>query len=451
MTPGAHKRVVVVGANLAGLVSAHRLEAEGLDVCVVEAAGSVGASLREETLGDAPYEPALQTLPALAPQLEHLLLDLGLADTVRFEPLRRVAVAWRGKLRPLDLRRVSRFAPAPGVPPWEAHRLRKLHVLADWFGEQVSGSAPEQSTRLDDRSVADFARLYLGRRAHTRLLQPLFETHFGLDTDRTTRVLLMLLADERGSPALKLAHGMAGLPKRLAAGLSNVRTGVSVASIRPDGLGVVTREGDRIDADCVLVAVGPGDVVGLVPTLSPFEEMFFRRAEPSHTPGRAQRLVLAVQTRARLDLGADAVWIPADGRGHLAGVARAPATSSTGDAEACPLLLIGRPELARLDDPGDERSTEEALLRGAATIFPDFRKNVAQTRLHRLPLPGLSFDVGCYRAVTRLRAEQATQAKRRPIFFCGNYQIAPHTEGAITAGNRAADEILQAISPAERP
>jgi predicted NAD/FAD-dependent oxidoreductase len=299
--------------------------------------------------------------------------------------------------------------------------------------------AAELAKRLDDRSVADFAALYLGPRVHARLLRPLLEVHFAIESHLASRALLMQLVDRRGVPALALASGVGALPARLAAALPDVRTGVRVERVRSDGRGVEVAGGARLEAEGTVLAVPAQAVPHLVPELAPFDDLFFSR----HSG--VSQLVLAAATRDPFELPEPVIWLAPESGGHLAALARAPGPPSEPRA-ARPLLLIGRPGLARLHESGGERAVREALLRGAESVLRGLRGAIDASRLHAIPLATPAFEVGGYRAAARLLEEQQARAASRPLVYCGDYLVAPHLEGAVAAGIRAARALLRAFA-----
>jgi oxygen-dependent protoporphyrinogen oxidase len=443
--PGARgRRVVVVGAGVAGLTAAHLLQDAGCAVSVIEASSSIGGALQQAELGGARYEPALVTLPEPAPSLRWLLGELGLSGQVRLDALERLALLRRGRLARLDLRRLARFGVGPGIPPWEGLRLRRLQTLRTRLGPKLDARKSREPSALDAKAPLDAqapldAALYLGPRVHARLLRPLLEVHFAIESHLASRALLMQLVDRRGVPALALASGVGALPARLAAALPDVRTGVRVERVRSDGRGVEVAGGARLEAEGTVLAVPAQAVPHLVPELAPFDDLFFSR----HSG--VSQLVLAAATRDPFELPEPVIWLAPESGGHLAALARAPGPPSEPRA-ARPLLLIGRPGLARLHESGGERAVREALLRGAESVLRGLRGAIDASRLHAIPLATPAFEVGGYRAAARLLEEQQARAASRPLVYCGDYLVAPHLEGAVAAGIRAARALLRAFA-----
>jgi predicted NAD/FAD-dependent oxidoreductase len=84
-------------------------------------------------------------------------------------------------------------------------------------------------------------------------------------------------------------------------------------------------------------------------------------------------------------------------------------------------------------------------LRGAEAVFPGIRDRVRARRLHREAEATATFDVGRYRGIARFAEELEKRSEERRTFFCGDYLVAPHAEGAATSALRAADQVLRTL------
>lgn len=424
--------MIVVGAGLAGLAAAHRLRTSGFAVTVLEARAHAGGKHARETLAGVAYEAWPALVPRGARAFTELAAELGLARS-----LVRTPIARAGWLRDEHVRIASlRLREALGASPLAPLRLRRLALLESWLGGQVDPEAPERETRLDDRSVADFCGVYLGRRALHRLLEPLFATLFGVAAADTSRELLFALLDGRAGIALDRVAGIAALVEALASSAGEVRTGARVASLEADGRGVGLESGERLQAGAVVLAVGAAEAARLLPDASPAERAANERLRSSPA------LVLALATRPDLTLPAHVVFVPAREGGELAGVVDA---TLDGASDARIVRLVARPGLATRHGHRPDAELAHFLIESATRAVPGLAGRIEAQRLHRLPeVP--AFAVGHYRALAVLRARQNADGER-PIFVAGDWCLAPHLEGELASGLRAASDLRASVSP----
>ena len=396
MSPG---RALVVGAGLAGLAAAHRLQSLGWSVAVFEARGRAGGKHACESLGGHEYEPWPGVVPRSAPALCELSHELGAGDLLQRAPL----------CLPVTLPALLRRSP---FGPW---RRRRLALIASWLGGALDPDLPWRETRLDDRSVADFSQVYLGRRAHEAALEPLFARAFGIDTRETSRELLFALCDASGAPALDSLEGAGRLAQALAAGL-DLRLETRAESVEPDRRALRLASGGRETADAVIVATGLREAERLLGKLAPAADAAFGALRTQSA------LALAVATRG--EVTREELWIPRRDGGELAAIcARGPRL----------LSLVARPELAARHGHRPDPELTHFLVEAAARALPGLATEIETTRLHRFPaLP--AFAVGHYRALAHAAPGCA-----------GDWCAAPHVEGELTSGLRAARELAASV------
>jgi oxygen-dependent protoporphyrinogen oxidase len=391
---------LVVGAGLAGLAAAHRLQSLGQRVTVLEARARTGGKHARESLSGVTYEPWPGWLPRSAPALAELCAELGLGAKLPREPLPLSTRAALGR---------SVFAP---------FRLRRYALLVHWLGGAIDPSDPRRETRLDDRSAADFCQVYLGRRARDELVAPLLAGAFGLRAEEASRELWFALLDAAGDPALDRLSGAGLLADSLASGLADVRTGVRVESVDTDRGGVRLAGGESLRADAVLLAVDAREAARLLGKLDPRQDTAFEalRAESA--------LALAAVTREDLEPGER--WLPARDGGELASLSiRQPRL----------VQLVARPGLDERHGRRPDAELAHLLLEAAGRVLPGLRESVSDSRLHRFPLGRPAFAVGHYRALATLDVPCA-----------GDWRVAPHVEGELASGLSAARRLARAIS-----
>lgn len=418
--------MIVVGAGLAGLAAAHRLRSTGFDVQLLDARAHAGGKYAHAVLGEMSYERWPALTPRAAPAFVALASELGVASRIARAPLERVGWLAREHVR---VQAPSLYGFMRGSP-FTPLRLRRLALLESWLGGEIDPVAPERTTRLDDRSVADFAQVYLGRRALERLLEPLLATLFGVAAADTSRELLFALLDGRGGIGLDRVSGVAKLVDALAASGAGMRTGATVAALEPRG-GVRLADGERIAADAVVLAVSANEAMRLLPDRSPAE------IAAGEALRSASALVLCVAARPGLSLPARVVWLPEREGGELAGVLDV----TPDDGKGLSLFrLVARPGLFERHGHRPDAELAHFLIESATRVLPGLSGWIEAQRLDRLPRALPAFAVGHYRALARIRAERSAKSEPR-VALAGDWLCAPHLEGELASGLRAAAEL----------
>jgi protoporphyrinogen oxidase len=393
--------VIVVGAGLAGLAAASRLQSLGCRVTVFEARERHGGKHARESLGGLQYEPWPGWLPRAAPAFAELVHERGLLGQVERAPLRPPA-----RLR--DVLRASWLGPL---------RLRRLAIVAAWLGGGLDPDVPWRDTRLDDRSVADFCQVYLGRRAHEQVLEPLFAAAFGLASAETSRQLLFSFLEPTSELALDSLEGAGRIAEALAARLEDLRTGARVVAVAPDRRGVELADGASSKADAVLLAVGANEAERLSGELAPAARAGFAALRSQAA------LVIAAVTPEDVAPRAHELWLRRADGGELAAISqRGPRL----------FALAARPDLAARHGHRPDAELTHFLLESAARSVPELAGSRTVLRLHRFPEQP-AFAVGHYRALARIGPGYAGD-------WCGG----PHVEGELASGLRAARELARA-------
>ena len=248
--------VVIVGAGLAGLTCARRLQAQGRACLVLEAADAVGGRVRTDLVDgfqlDRGFQVLLTAYPAAERWLDYDALALG-----RFSSGARV---WcEGAMH---------LVSDPTRQPGDLMATLKAPVgsMGDKLMIATLRSAARRGT-LDELFARPETTAMAALRAHgfsdvmfERFLRPWFGGIF-LDAELTasSRMLDFVLRMFGEGHAAVPAAGMQTIPEQLAAGLTpgSVRVNAPVAAI---GNGVVTlQSGERVAASHIVVAtdVGP--------------------------------------------------------------------------------------------------------------------------------------------------------------------------------------------------
>ena len=282
-------RVVIVGAGVAGLVSAFALAARGLDVTVLERGTSVGGKMRQVAIGQALIDsgPTVFTMRSVFEEL-YAAAGKNFADHVRLRPLEILARhAWDAHAR-LDLfadeeRMIDAIGDFAGAAEADGYRTfcrdtkRIYDILEKPFmrasqpslGGLIGADGLRGLMRLPQ--IKPFSSMWsaLGRYFADPRLQQLFgryATYCG-SSPYLAPATLMLVAHVEREGVWSIEGGMQALATALADGArsfgATIRCGQEVGEVLISGgraAGVKLVSGERIPADAVIVNADVGAV-----------------------------------------------------------------------------------------------------------------------------------------------------------------------------------------------
>jgi len=436
--------ITVIGAGIAGLAAARRLGERGCQVTVLERADRVGGRATSDWREGFCLDSGAHQVCANDRHLLGWIAAAGLEES--FLPLRPFSLAQvrGGEGLPIDPVDVLGVARLPGVRFHEALRLRRLARLLRRFRGILDPRRPESAARLDDRSIAEFTRLYFGRSVLEGWVAPFVADASLCDPDSASRVLFLLQYVTRGyAPVGTLRSGLEELAQALAPG-NGARLGAVVQALERAGERLTVRfletDAERdIDTDAVVLATPAADAQAIAdPLLQTAERDFLARAR------YVAAIVLAVALDRTVVGRATRTRVPDAEGWPVATIAVQPGGAGAPAPEGKELALVtasGRWSRAHLEAP--DEIIEKELLGSLQRLHPGTSSAVSFSTVwrHRRALP--SFDVGRYREIAGFRAVQRDlRAEGRRLYFAGDYLVGPSLEGAVTSGFRAADQVL---------
>ncbi len=476
------KHVIVVGAGAAGLAAATRLRAAGLHVSVVERAAHPGGCLSVASEADFSAPVAGQVVASTSRVL--LAWAREQAAAVGRVSLERAVLTQvhRCRLERVRGRRLGMLARAPGIRLDQSLRLLRLERLLRSFAPLLELSHPERGARLDDRSLADFGRLYFGAPSLRRVLVPALLSTAPCLPEETSRMLWLLhAANAQGAPEdIAVLHG-AEFAAALASPLA-VEYGVEITAVERDDRAVyrvcgkwrehraAVRSGSLSRAEwyadaVVLATPAPVAAALAAPWLKEVEREFLRGAP--YLPALAVVLRAAGSLGERFSLvrnSHQAVTAAAYLHDLAArpdkkfGLVRFPEgedcilarltweSAITAQASVSPetvAVAIPTPAWASAHFDAPDATIIRCVLAQLELLQSGFTARVRRACVQRYRPGAPHFPVGRYRELQRFRRlECESRAEGRRLYFAGDYLAGPFLEAALHTGLRAADDLL---------
>ena len=442
--------VAVIGAGLSGLSAARRVAAGGRTVTVLEARDRVGGKMRTDTVGGHRADMGAHWIGPTQDRVAALGRELGVGTEPQHLEGRSILVAgrkrrtFRGSLPPLSPLALAEL----GVLQLRLNRLRRRVSLEDPW-------APAATTDWDSQTVADFARRRL-RTAGARLFVDLAtELVFGAEPEELSLLYFLfylqsgggldsLTEFDGGAQQEHFVGGSQQLCDRLAERLgptATVRLDAAVTTVEQDADTVLvrTQDGSTVAARHVIVAVSPA-LAG---------RWQWARALPADRDALAQRMpmgaymkvVVAYERPWWRDAGLSGIAY-ADA-GPLQMVVDATSREAAGGLLAC--FITGRAveRYGRLDPGARRAAVREAL--GAmfgrrAEAWDAYAECDWTTEPYSRGGP-----VGLMGPGTMGRYGRVLRRPEGRVHWAGTDTATVwngYMDGAIQAGERAADEVL---------
>lgn len=418
--------VIVVGAGLAGLRCAARLDELGHEVTLVEAGAEVGGRLRTDRIDGYLCDHGFAVINPAYPALRRFV-DVDALDLRSFRAgllVRTDGRGARGLVTLADPRREPVLLPATLRSGYLDPR--ELAALARWIapalgpvGRLLAGPDQTLTESFDAAGVTGRLRREV---IETFLAGVLVDSHGG-SSAAFTRLLVRTFA--LGSPGLP-SRGIDTLPRVMAAALSApARLCEPVEDVTARGSGVVVRTpAQTYEAAAVVLATDPaalpgllGDEAGGTPgDLRPMHGLvtwWFSTSQPPH-----RLAMLAVDGRRSDGRIPGPVWNAADVS------AAAPTYAPAGRRLVQATTLLDRPEVS---------ATEADVRRHLGQIYGRDTAGWDLVARHEIrdALPEMA---------PPLRTRLDLRVGER-VYVCGDHRDTGSIQGALVSGQRAAQTV----------
>ena len=405
------KEVVIVGAGLAGLTCARRLQAGGVDCLVLEAGDGIGGRVRTDQVEgfrlDRGFQVLLTAYPAAKKWLDYerlVLKKFSAGARVWCDgKMHRVSDPWREPKALWDTLRAPVGSLADKVRIGTLRAAARQGTMAELFARpETSALSVLRAHGFSERMIERFMRPWLGG----VFLDEELET-----SSRMLEFVFRMFAE--GDTAVPAA-GMQTIPEQLAAALApgTVRLNARVAAVESGAVRLVS--GERIEGRRIVVAAEGAGATELLPEVE----------------APTWRAVTTVYFGAKgSPLGEPTLMLNGTGRGRVNNVAVmsdvAPGYAPVGEA----LLSVSVLGEVSQDDAALEACVRKELTEWFGTVVTEWRELRVYRVRRALPV----------RWPLDRRAPVAT---RPGVWVAGDFLNSASIQGAMESGDSVAEAIL---------
>jgi oxygen-dependent protoporphyrinogen oxidase len=436
--------IFVVGAGPSGLAAAWRLQEAGQDVVVLESRDRVGGQVLSVERDGFLMEAGTTILPEAYDSVMRLVRDVGMTDELipanslmgfmrdgEMHYLRADRLALdAARTRLLSLRsklKVARLAV-------DTFKLRKLLSYDDLsVAGEYDVETPEEYCR----------RRGLDGELYDYLIEPTVRGGAGVPGNVISVVEFFFLWQKvLGTKLFAFRDGYSSFPRRLAAGLPDVRLNCTVEEVveDSDGIRITYRgpDGERTETGAGAVVSAMGNrVPDIVPQLDPHRAKFLR--DLTYTSTMSINLAL---TRVP-ECPASFVVVPRPVSDGLFAVIlehnKAPGRAPEGKGLVS-LFMMNQWAVDHMEATDEEILAD--VLPDAEKVIPGLAGDVEFARVNRW-FPVLVYShPGLYQELGRFHASRDLGSR---IHLAGSYTSSGNVNTATTAGERAARELLLAL------
>ncbi|MDO9458934.1 MAG: FAD-dependent oxidoreductase [Alphaproteobacteria bacterium] len=428
--------VVVIGAGIAGLAAAYRLQQGGYRVTVFEANAWPGGRMASREVDGFTLSLGTDFLLSSYTRMLGLLNELGLAH--EWQPLKIPAAACLRDNTYHRLRVGGAIHAGLSIP--NRFRLIKLMWLLFRNRQSLDYHDLARSADLDTASVSEFGLRHFNQEILDYLFDPMIAAYWYHRADEISiAVFLSALSQGPGVRHYAFRSGMGVLPRSLAAQLP-IHYDSKVIAIQRNGSGVkvtVDREGgeETTETDAAVIAVPGSRVLNLLPEPLPHETHFFADLQYTTT------IKVAFLMRAPVVIHLYGALCPFRESPVISEWTNEAAKGDEYVPRGKGLIQIGLHEATakQLITLSDE-ALAGVLAVELGKILPETKGKIEKVIVQRWPEAIPKFEVG---RIKKIRAFQEVSRQQNQIFFCGDYLNGPFTEPALTSGLEAA-AMLQA-------
>ncbi|MFZ5912120.1 MAG: protoporphyrinogen/coproporphyrinogen oxidase [Chloroflexota bacterium] len=428
-------KIIVIGAGIAGLTAAYRLQKAGHEVVVLEAADHVGGRMITIHWNGWSIDPGAKFVTGGDKYLLEMASELGLQEQLyqMFTDGVPTVVLRDGKLHEVNFVSIGSYLRWTGVSFQARLAMLKLipHFLA--VAPKVKNMyRMDQVPGPDDDTLEEFFYKRISPEMYEYWAFPTFETYCSYGgSDISRKAFLALMMSYLNTKSLGLRSGIGSLPEAIGSRLEvRLEARVERIEVNPGGRSVTVtfQQGGRqqvIEAERAVVAVQGNRALELFPQPRPAWQAFFPTVNYAFTASIFQ------EVNGHFDPGVPGVMIPRREDMYICSVG---IDQRQGDKT----LLLVDTAVARYDpDEADESIIAKARA-DTLKVHPELNGRLGETLVYRWPEKVPTFRPGYLTALAAFRRDM----QENPVYFCGDYLAGPSTGGALYAGWDCAERVM---------
>ncbi|MCY4425947.1 MAG: NAD(P)/FAD-dependent oxidoreductase [Halieaceae bacterium] len=436
------RKIAVIGAGMAGLSAAYRLQQNGFSTTLFEENHVVGGrTITAEKDGYTMDLGAITLSPAYKETIQ-LIEETGAGDAcVPFQPV--LAIAREGKLHNIDLSSPAVSGIKSGfLSFWGKIKLLKLVPTLVKYWSKCDFEDMSKLEELDVESCESFALRKLGQEINDYLVDPIIRLNmFTLPSLSSVVDIVWLMKMFSGTQLIQLRGGMGAASKSIAAQLEDVQLNTRVTAVEErDGRVALEVDGTTRYFDGAVIALAPDAALGVAPWLSGQQRTWFEKikAVPS--------LTIHIGLKSPPDTPASLVMVPSTEANEVIAIVL--------ESNKCPARVPDGKGLISLHMTGQWAETQQGLtdlqvaLNALGVISPfmgDLEDQVDMVHLHEWTHVDHERPVGFYKSLRNARPEFT----RGRVMFAGTY-ISAGIEGAVISGKRCAEALSMELKKTDR-
>ncbi len=436
------KRVVVVGAGIAGLTAGYDLKKAGYEVTVLEAKDIPGGRMAEKMEGSFMKYTGATGLFRFYEDMWDVIAELGLGECLMPYPKMGSGIADNtAETYDLDFNQTFGMLKHPALSL--RSRLRLASLLPDFVRARraIDPCLIHTAVDFDDESMSEYLRRKVGADFLENVVAVVYRNLWAWNVEQASKAyFLMIYPHVRNRPSYTFTTGFGTLTRALAERL-DVRFNARVRSIELgddcEGRTVIydgPQGPQRLAADIVVCALPGNAVAGVVADQTPWEKSFF--ADVPYAQYAMVAYVLKNRPAKEFDIR---TFHTRRHQTPISFIKTFPGSERPGDPSRLWLVLAPDRQRHYLDKNGS--NLDRVARHWAKQIYPSLEQDLKEVHEMHADYIIASFPPGQARRVRSLLSVQ--EAGPKNIYYVGDYLGNATTGGALAIGRRTARKIVE--------